>query len=436
MQHQRTLVVATTSDYIHLLRQKSPAQSLLFVTAPAIRNKAAEERPGSDEELLCELNQPETVIANLHHHISACGITLKGVACFDCESMELAAKIAFEFGLPYPSVDAVLACRDKSRTRALWHEHGVSTPRYARVNSASQAVQFFEDVGAPCVLKPVDSSGSERVFLCKSGEECESAYKIIRSPQQSPDIIIETCVDGIEYSCDFIVNSIFNTKVAVGQPQVAPIRFTRKIHSPISVFGTIMAYEVVDFPSGVFSESSFLSLLSKAAAALGITRGICMLDFIVTSSGVSLLEMTPRPGGDCLPWLIQRAMNIDILKLTLDFAGQSVLFFNHSRSFEPLVGLRIHSDRSGVVKAIDTSKVEADPRVRELFIKHKAGHRILLPPEDYDSWNLGHIIFNPYEEISCKEQCIYLLSLLKIEMEHLPVEEHALPTLKSEADNV
>jgi len=436
MQHQRTLIVGTTSDYIDLLRQKSPARSLLFVTSPSIRHKATEDQPEGDEELLCELNAPEMVISNLRKHILLYGILLKGVACFDCESMALTSHIASAFDLPYPSIDAILACRDKSRTRALWHADGVETPQYAKVSSSSQAAEFFEKNGLTCVLKPVDSSGSERVFKCNTSQECEAAYQIIRSPQQSPDIIIETYVEGTEYSCDFIVDPMLDSKQRVYKNQVIPIRFTRKIHAPISVFGTIMAYEVVEFPSGNFSKEEFFSLLSKAAEALGITRGICMLDFIVTDSGISLLEMTPRPGGDCLPWLIQKAINIDVLKLTLDFAGDSALYFNRSAIFEPLVGLRIHADQSGTLKSIDTHKVRRDSRVKDVFIKHRPGHTILLPPHDYDSWNLGHIIFNPFKDISCKEQCIYLLSMLNIELTALPLKGDSVPTPESEADNV
>ncbi|MBF0259077.1 MAG: ATP-grasp domain-containing protein [Desulfamplus sp.] len=486
MQQQRTLVVATTSDYIDILRHKFPEKNLLFITAPAIRAKAVEETPPADEELLCELDSSQTVIDNLKDYILNYDITLKGVACFDCESMELCANIALAFSLPYPSVETVLACRDKSSTRKIWHSNGVKTPEYARVSSAEQSVKFFEDVKMPCVLKPVDSSGSERVFRCTTSKECEEAYAIISSPQNSPDIIIETCVDGIEYSCDFIINRTVNSTQAVDlatgvqikigetsdtdrfvqvretayRHDVIPLRFTRKIHAPISVFGTIMAYEVVEFPAGNFLEEELLSLLAKAAATLGITRGICMVDFIVRSNSLSsvinygdcnyedssgsinygtdnrsaslkrdsiyLLEMTPRPGGDCLPWLIQKSMNIDILKLNLDLARQSYLedtysgtykgFLNKPSLSKPLVGLRIHADQEGVLDSVNTQRVESDPRVVEVFIKHKSGHRIVLPPKDYDSWNLGHIIFNPYEDVPCKDQCINLLSMLKIEL--------------------
>ncbi|MBF0229029.1 MAG: ATP-grasp domain-containing protein [Desulfamplus sp.] len=505
MQSQRILIVGTTSDYIDLLRKKYPTKELVFITDSTIREKATEERPEPDEELLCELDRlggvnnlaatnvtnshsstlPQEVINLINKHIQLYGITLKGIACFDCESMALTAKIAASFNMPYPSIEAVMACRDKSKTRELWHAKGVPTPKYKRVNSAAQAVEFFNSVQSvqninfslnklnnenlldknkinflrdkiskitPCVLKPVDSSGSERVFRCSTANECEAAYNLICKPQSSPDIIIETYVEGTEYSCDFIIGgtkdgeikvlkNIFCSGEDVYKHDVIPIRFTRKIPSPIPVFGTTMAYEIVDISSANIDKSYLISVLEKGAKALGITRAICMVDFIVdVHNKVSLLEMTPRPGGDCLPWLIQKAMNIDILKLNLDFACYSNQSFKKEdfklkhlptcydkhlstgcdkylpHFDDKLIGLRIHANQSGVLRSIDTKKVESDSRVREIFIKHKTRHQITLPPENYDSWNLGHIIFKPFEDIPYKDQCMELLSMLKIDI--------------------
>ncbi|MBF0573670.1 MAG: ATP-grasp domain-containing protein [Desulfamplus sp.] len=452
MQSQRILIVGTTSDYIDLLRKKYSTKELVFMTDSTIREKATEERPEPDEELLFS-TPTQNVISLINNHIQLYGITLKGIACFDCESMALTAHIAASFNLPYPSIEAVMACRDKSKTRELWYAKGVPTPKYKRVNSAAQAVEFFKSVqsfnlslnqiknenlldenkiykSTPCVLKPIDSSGSERVFRCSTAHECETAYNLICKPQSSPDIIIETYVEGTEYSCDFIIGgteelkNILGNREDVYEHDVIPIRFTRKIPSPIPVFGTTMAYEIFDISSANIDKSYLISVLANGAKALGITQAICMVDFIVdVNNKVSLLEMTPRPGGDCLPWLIQKAMNIDILKLNLDFACYSNQSFKQEFELkylphldDKLIGLRIHAAQSGFLKSIDTKKVECDSRVREIFIKHKICHQITLPPENYDSWNLGHIIFKPFEDIPYKEQCMELLSMLKIDV--------------------
>ncbi len=403
----KTAVVGTTSDYIDLLRKKRPGD-LLFITAPSIRKKAREKAPPCEEEVLCDLSSPEEVIQQVQAHLREHHLMLNGITCFDCESMALAARMAQALDLSYHSPETIRACRDKSITRRLWLRHGVETPQAQRVASAAEALAFFTEMATPCVLKPVDGSGSERVYRCDTRTSCETAYHTIRNRQDSPDLIIETFVEGNEYSCDFIIDRL----------GVHPIRFTRKIHAPIPVFGTIMAYELVDFPRGNVSPKNFEALLMKAARALGIERGICMLDFIVTETGASLLEMTPRPGGDCLPWLIEKGMNLDILSLNITLSAEPEFQFQPSRRFSPLVGLRIHAHRAGILKDIDTSRLMADSRVREVYIKHKPGHVIHLPPEDYDSWNLGHILFKPSTLISCEKQSLHLLSLLTVNIAH------------------
>ncbi|MBF0201362.1 MAG: ATP-grasp domain-containing protein [Desulfamplus sp.] len=488
----KILVVGTTSDYIHLLGKKAPGE-LLFVTDYHIRRIAREPAPLEWEEILCDLRSsqglreqhsgepysreqhsrepysrepysgeqhsgeqhsreqhsgeqyskepypPENIpreekVAELVlGHLKKYGMTLSGIVCFDCESMPLTAELALRLGLKgYPSPRVIQSCRDKSITRRIWQAQGIDTPEARCITSEREAGDFFLEKRVPCVLKPLDGSGSERVFRCTDTESCKDAYTAITSLQKGADVIIETWVEGTEYSCDVIIgpgmgDDPYSRDVITGSgteddptagPRAAiPIRFTRKIHSPLPFFGTTMAYELIDFPRGNISKKSFLALLGRAARALGITRGICMIDFIVTENGVSLLEMTPRPGGDCLPWLIQKGMKVDILKLALDMAGDPDIPFHAPTSFSPLVGLRIHAPRPGILKGVDTSAVMEDPRVREVLIRQEKGRTITLPPMDYDSWNLGHIIFKPSGLVSCESQCLALLSKLKIEME-------------------
>ncbi|SMC65759.1 ATP-grasp domain-containing protein [Desulfocicer vacuolatum DSM 3385] len=400
-------VVGTTPDYIDLLRKKAPEQ-LLFITQTGLEKSDRQEVLPAQEEMLCELSRPEAVMEQLKKHLKNHSLAINGIACFDCESMMLAAYLARELNLSYHSLQTIKACRDKSVTRSLWQQNGIETPRAQRIASAPAAMAFLAQMEGPCVLKPVEGSGSERVYRCDTALACETAWYTICSLQKQTDVIMETFVEGNEYSCDFLMT-----------PQGArPIRFTRKIHSPIPVFGTIMAYELVNFPRGNISPKNFERLLTKAARVLGIKRGICMLDFIVTETGASLLEMTPRPGGDCLPWLIEKGMNLDILALNITLAAQPAFKFQPSRRFSSLVGLRIHGHRTGILKAIDTSRLMPDNRVREVYIKHKPGHMIQLPPKNYDSWNLGHILFKPSPLISCEHQCLHLLSLLNIDICH------------------
>jgi biotin carboxylase len=416
----RVLVVGTTSDYVHWIRQSCPGQAL-FVTDPPIRTRALEPPPPPDEEILCDLTDGDRVRQALASHLAAYRQRLTGIACFDCESMALAATLSRDYNLPYPTAAAVENCRNKYRSKILWQSRHLNTPPVKRVRSATAAAHFQNALKAPVVLKPVSGSGSELVFVCSDARACRQNFQRIRHglrlrrhqrlyagfSDQAPDILAEAMIDGQEYSCDFIVNN--------GQCEV--IRLTRKIPAATGPFGTIRAYLLESgAPAGIRGRD-FHQTLMKSASALGIDGAVCMLDFIVNQGRMVLLELAPRPGGDCLPFLLRRAYHLDMLRLQIDFARRAPLHRATPAPAEPWVGLRVHAHAEGVVRRIHTEALQGDPRIREVHLQRRPGHRITLPPEDYDTWLLGHVIFTPDDASAVETQCRDLAAAVRVEWE-------------------
>ena len=160
----RVLVIGTTADYIEWIRTACPGK-VVFVTAPEIRRHAGEPVPATVEEVLCDFMDEEAVIGALTTHLALYNLYPIGVACFDCESMALAAKIAERLGLSYPSAGAIENCRDKYLSKTLWQQNGVDCPAFRMIRSAGDVAAFFETIEGPCVLKPVSGSGSELVYV-------------------------------------------------------------------------------------------------------------------------------------------------------------------------------------------------------------------------------------------------------------------------------
>jgi hypothetical protein len=212
-------------------------------------------------------------------------------------------------------------------------------------------------------------------------------------------------VRGIEYSCDFVVED--------GEAEI--IRVARKILSPNAPFGTIRGYLVSpDAVEDVITAPDFVRLLQRAAHALGITEAICMADFLVCDNEVVLLEMTPRPGGDCLPAVLRESADLDILTATMDFAAGRPMPWRDFTDFEPCIGMRIHAEREGALLGIRTEQLENDPRVLDIAIFRSAGHIIQMPPKDYDSWLLGHVILQPDPRKAPHEQCEDILGKVTV----------------------
>ncbi len=414
----RVLVVGTTSDYIERVRLARPDQ-VVFLTAPAVRRNAKEPKPEAGEEIPWDSTEYKTVRKAVKNHLANWRIRVRGVACFDCEAMETAAMLAADFGLPYPSVDAVQNSRDKYVCKRIWRDGGIACPLTQPIHGKADILQFLDRHRKGIVLKPFCGSGSELVFFCKTREQCEQGYDWIneglalRTESElfantfcsGYRMLAEAWIDGPEYSCDFFLDK--------GRATI--LRTTRKIRLPDMLFGTASGYALCENPDDGRPEMA--DLLQRAASLLGIQGGICMVDYFLEDGQPVLIEMTPRPGGDCLPYLLEAAGGVDILGLAIDVAARRPMAMNENRNYEPLVGFRIHAHRSGILKSIDANALAEKKNIRQVSLIRKPGHAIRMPPEDYDSWFLGHVIFMPDGETSLSAQCKRLASRLDVVIE-------------------
>jgi hypothetical protein len=416
---RRVLVVGTTTDYVEHIRGCRAGQAL-FLTDPALRRDAREPAPESGEEILCDLRDTERVEGLLADHLDREGIALAGVACFDDESMALAAHLAQACGLPYPSMEAVANCRDKYRSKLLWEAEGLATPAVGKAASPEAAAAFLRQAGGPVVLKPIGGSGSELMFRCGSEADCARHFRTIAEglaqrranrlyqpfAAEGSGIVAEALIAGEEYSCDFVL--------ANGRATV--LRLTRKVRFDEDPFGTAKAYSLPEAWPEELKGGHFETILQRSARALGIERAVCMLDFFIQDGQVILLEMAPRPGGDCLPPLLRRCCQLDVLQLTLDFACQKPLDHKPTAPPSSMVGLRLHAPVEGTLAGIDDRELRRDPRVREIHLTRQPGHIIKRPPADYDAWLLGHALFVPDPCRDVASQCRELCGRLRVEV--------------------
>ncbi len=413
----RVLVVGTTSDYVDWIRCAYPDQAL-FLTDPDVRQAAKEPTPSSGEEILTDLVDFDNVYRSLHEHLCRYQLRLKGLVCFDCESMLLSAFLAQKCLLDYPSPDAVLNCRNKYLSKLKWQRRGVGTPSFGLVSTSEDAERFLSVTGTSIVLKPLTGSGSELVFKCDSPGDCHEVFHQIKdglrqrrthrlyhaSAVEHSCMLAEAQVQGDEYSCDFLIEN----------SQVTILRLTKKIFTKDMLFGVTLGYICeTGWPKGL-CEWHLQKVFSEAAAALGIRRALCMVDFIVQDCKIVLLELTPRPGGDCIPFLLQKARGLDILKLFIAFScGEKVC------DGFPLIGsrvaaLRIFARKAGRLERIDIHRIAQNAHASDFHIIRGPGHCVTMPPADYDSWYLGHFLYCPQDDDNYEMECRNMLDEIDV----------------------
>ena len=404
----KVLVVGTTQDYIDRIRDDHPGRAF-FLTDLAVIKSAGKRQLPSSEELPVDFKDYSRMVKQLKNRVRTEHIHLAGVTSFDCESMDAAAYLASIFQWPYPDRETIDNCRNKYKTHDRWHRHQVACPLSELIRTEDDAVRFYEKTAGACVLKPATGSGSELVFCCdseknvrksfrciKKGMERRSGSRMYSSREDANGICLaEEMVQGEEFSADFIIENDI----------VTPIRIARKIVSQKPPFGTARAYILIPRLEPKLNQEVLCRSLYLGAKALGIKRAMCMADFIIKDGKPVFLEMAPRPGGDCLPSLLKTAWGIDMFQLNLDFsAGKSVELLK-TDNLDAAVGLRIHSSKGGILKTINSDFLLNDPRLLEIQMIRKPGHRIILPPDDYDSWYMGYLIFKPNTAADIESQC-------------------------------
>lgn len=426
MSHRRTLVVGTTSDYVDAIRRRLPGKAV-FLTDRQHRARAVEDPPPASDEILCDLSDNEQALADLGRHMARWDWQPAGLACFDCESMALTAFLAGRLDLHYPSPHAVTTCRSKFASKQAWTRKSLPCPRVTLVRTAADAVRFAEDLGGPIVLKPLTGSGSELVFLCRDADEITAAYRTLRvrlanhhdRRMYAPQVCDGKKVDprsvfaaeeftaGDEYSCDFILD----------EQGARIIRIARKVPDRRQPIGTTLAYVVpAGLPPGL-DVQSLAEQVQRAAVAVGLRRTVGMLDFIVRDGQAVMIEMTPRPGGDCLPPLLLQSGGVDILDLTLAFAAGERPVLPPPSDWKLRVGLRVIATQAGTIHHIHDESLRADPRVVEYSLRHGPGWHVSLPPDDYDSRILGYAIFRPSSRHEIEAECLELTDKIHIEVE-------------------
>ncbi len=429
MLDKRLLVVGTTGDYIDHISSLYPGRAL-FVTDPAERAAAVEKAPAPTDELLCDLQNPRRVHDGLSAHLSRWRLGVCGVVCYDCESLGLAAYLAKQLALPFPDPAAVAVSRNKFLSKQIWQKAAVPCPRTGVVRNLPDALKFMEQIKKPVIIKPLTGSGSELLFKCDTRRDCSLAIDLIgRKLAVHPNIrmyrpekcgtvkmdpqrefVIEAFIEGREYSCDFMLDG----------DQVEIIRLAQKILARDQAAGTTRAYVLPSRLPEPLQMKPFRLQLRNAARALGLNRALCMVDFIVDQDVAYLLEMTPRPGGDCLPQTIFRSCGLDMLGLALDFAEGKPIALPAASHWVQLVGLRLMAQKGGIIRKIGDGALRQDPRVKELRLKRRPGQRVALPPDDYESRLLGHVIFKPATPQSIETECAELESKLSVEIETEP----------------
>jgi biotin carboxylase len=130
---------------------------------------------------------------------------LAGIMTAGTDFSATVAWAAERLGLPGIPYEAALNASDKSRMRSCFKKAGLPSPEFLTLDSAPQSPDQPLPGAFPLVVKPVDNMGGRGCRRVGSFEELRAAVEEALAFSRSRKAIVETFMEGPEFSVDAIV---------------------------------------------------------------------------------------------------------------------------------------------------------------------------------------------------------------------------------------
>lgn len=230
-------------------------------------------------------------------------IDLIGTVSTD-QPLVTAAYVAEQLGLAHPLSYRQACClTHKAYMKEILAKSAIPTPRHLILESDSFH-QGIENLTLPCVIKPVDSSGSRGVSFMTSHDQIKSCCSFALEQSRAKKVIIEEKIEGILVSVDAIVVD--------GKAEVLLIIDNAMFSDKLGLFRK-MTYPSVIIPA---AKEKIITVMQQIAEAFQLENTPLFVQFIVTGSGeVYVLELSARVAGGSKPYLIPRLSNVDLVSL-------------------------------------------------------------------------------------------------------------------------
>lgn len=213
----------------------------------------------------------------------------------DDQGVMAAALAAERLGLPHNSVAAVARTRDKAAMRRSLAEGGVSQPCFALLPMGGDIGTVVDEVGLPCVVKPLSLSASRGVIRADHAEGARAAVRrvraILRDAGEDADasLLVESYVPGAEVALEGLLRAGRLETLAV-------------FDKPDPLEGPYFEETLYITPSRLSAAlvAKVERVAADAAHALGLQEGPVHAELRVDGEHLSVLELAARSiGGLC-----------------------------------------------------------------------------------------------------------------------------------------
>lgn len=261
------------------------------------RSLAPELAPFMEGVLQVETNDEQAVLAtarSLHAERPLTGV-LPGCEYY----VQAAAVVADDLGLPGLTPWSAARVRDKALMLDCVEAAGLRVPRHAVVSAEADLERAAEIAGFPCVLKPVDNSGSIHVRRADDLAQLRAAFDRLR---QDDRLILGRLWNRQAVVTEYISGPELSVEGYVLDGEVVISAITEKLLGPEPHFNEVGHIMPAQLPDEV--KKAVEQYVQGVVGAVGITLGPFHCEVRVSDGGPVLMEIAARLPGDRISDLV------------------------------------------------------------------------------------------------------------------------------------
>ena len=243
-----------------------------------------------------------------------------------------AAELGSRLGVPcFADAELSRLVLDKARTRDVLAAAGVESCRHRVVKELTALAEAVDDIGYPCIVKPVDSAGS--IGVARIDGPADVPVAGLRTDQADRELVVEEFLAGPEFSVEAISIGRRHHIVAITRKYKKNGTFVEQGHL---------------VPAGLSEDDrqSIERYVVRVLDALGFHDCPSHTEVILTDAGPRLVETHNRMGGDQIVDMVGHVTGVDLYDLV---ARQSL-----GEDIAPLLSAQLgaeafHADRHAAV---------------------------------------------------------------------------------------
>lgn len=317
--------------------------------------------------------------------------------------MRSVALVCEKLNLAGITTDTAIKATDKGEMIKAFKESDVPSPWFYIAENIDAFNKISDKVTYPCIMKPVDNSGSRGVVLINNKDELLKSFEYSISQSRGAGVIIEEYMTGSEVSVEIMVTDgnvhilAITDKLTTGAPHFVEMGHSQQTRLDVK------------------TQEEIKEVATKAVKAVGIDKGPAHVEIMVTKDGPKMIELGARMGGDCITThLVPLSTGIDMVGATIKTAcGETP---DITPSFEKGSAIRYFNVPNGTIKEISgVDEAQKIDGVKEITFVKEVGETAGDINSSTD--RVGFVIAQGKTAEDAVKICEKVLDLVKIKVE-------------------